>query len=115
EGGRHQGGQGIDTPELQRQISMYARRHVSLYADTVETAATEALERAGASRWLAVTVTATTEESFRQERRGRPGPTPATARPPAPGTPSAGTPAPTSWPTTRSPTACSPWSPTTPR
>ncbi|HEY5186839.1 MAG TPA: IS1634 family transposase [Actinomycetes bacterium] len=39
----------------------------------VETAAAEALDKAGASRWLTVTVTATTEESFRQEHRGRPG------------------------------------------
>lgn len=39
----------------------------------IENAANEALERAGASRWLAVTVSQTVEESFRQERRGRPG------------------------------------------
>ena len=36
-------------------------------------AATAALDAAGASRWVHVTVGETVEESFRQERRGRPG------------------------------------------
>jgi transposase len=40
---------------------------------TVENAATRALEHAGAARWITVTVTETVEETFRQERRGRPG------------------------------------------
>jgi len=39
-----------------------------------EEAAAAALERTGASRWVAVTVTQESEESYRQERRGRPGP-----------------------------------------
>ena len=39
----------------------------------VEAAAAAALENAGAARWIAFTVTETTEESFRQENRGRPG------------------------------------------
>jgi transposase len=39
----------------------------------VEAAATTALADAGATRWLQATVTETVEESFRQEKRGRPG------------------------------------------
>ena len=39
----------------------------------VEQAAATALADAGAARWLEVTVTETVEESFRQEKRGRPG------------------------------------------
>jgi hypothetical protein len=39
----------------------------------VEQEATAALARAGASRWITFTVTETVEETFRQERRGRPG------------------------------------------
>ena len=39
----------------------------------VTEAATAALDAAGASRWVCVTVGETVEESFRQERRGRPG------------------------------------------
>lgn len=39
----------------------------------VETAATTALDHAGAARWIAFTVTETTNESYRQEKRGRPG------------------------------------------
>ncbi len=39
----------------------------------VETAATAALDSAGATRWISFTVTETTEEAFRQENRGRPG------------------------------------------
>jgi transposase len=38
-----------------------------------EEAATTALTRAGATRWVGFTVTETTEETFRQEHRGRPG------------------------------------------
>ncbi|HXZ69338.1 MAG TPA: IS1634 family transposase, partial [Streptosporangiaceae bacterium] len=38
-----------------------------------EAAATAALAEAGASRWVAFTLTQTTEASYRQERRGRPG------------------------------------------
>lgn len=39
----------------------------------VEQAAAAALAEAGAARWLAVTITETVEETFRQENRGRPG------------------------------------------
>jgi transposase len=39
----------------------------------VETEATAALTRAGATRWITFTVSETTEETYRQERRGRPG------------------------------------------
>jgi transposase len=39
----------------------------------VEAAAVAALEGAGATRWVASEVTETTTESFRQEKRGRPG------------------------------------------
>lgn len=39
----------------------------------VTEAATAALDAAGASRWISATVSETVEESFRQERRGRPG------------------------------------------
>jgi transposase len=39
----------------------------------VEQAAAAALAEAGSARWLHVTVTETVEESFRQEKRGRPG------------------------------------------
>jgi transposase len=39
----------------------------------VETAATTALERANAARWVGFTVTEAVEETFRQENRGRPG------------------------------------------
>ena len=39
----------------------------------VEQEAAAALQRAGAARWISVTVTETIEDSFRQERRGRPG------------------------------------------
>ena len=39
----------------------------------VEAAAAAALTDAGAGRWLEATVTETVEESFRQEKRGRPG------------------------------------------
>jgi hypothetical protein len=39
----------------------------------VEAAAIAVLEGAGALRWVSFTVTETTEESFRQEKRGRPG------------------------------------------
>jgi Domain of unknown function (DUF4277) len=39
----------------------------------VEQAATAALDVAGAARWVCVTVAETTTETFRQERRGRPG------------------------------------------
>jgi transposase len=39
----------------------------------VEQAVTQALADTGAARWLQVTVTETVEESFRQEKRGRPG------------------------------------------
>jgi transposase len=39
----------------------------------VEQAAAAALADAGASRWLSVEVTETVEETYRQERRGRPG------------------------------------------
>jgi len=38
-----------------------------------ETAATTALDQAGATRWVAFTLTQTTEATYRQERRGRPG------------------------------------------
>jgi transposase len=38
-----------------------------------EEAARAALERAGAAGWVSYTVTETTEEHFRQEKRGRPG------------------------------------------
>ncbi len=41
-------------------------------AVAVEAAATAALEGAGGARWISFTVTETTEESFRQEKRGRP-------------------------------------------
>ena len=40
---------------------------------TVEAATVAALDHAGASRWVNFTVTEATEESFRQEKRGRPG------------------------------------------
>ncbi len=39
----------------------------------VEAAATTALDHAGAARWVSFTVTETTDETFRQEKRGRPG------------------------------------------
>ncbi|MDQ3575657.1 MAG: IS1634 family transposase [Actinomycetota bacterium] len=39
----------------------------------VQAAATAALDHAGASRWIGFEVTETTEESLRQEKRGRPG------------------------------------------
>ncbi|HXH56106.1 IS1634 family transposase, partial [Iamia sp.] len=39
----------------------------------VEAAATAAVDSAGATRWVGFTVTETTEETFRQEKRGRPG------------------------------------------
>jgi transposase len=39
----------------------------------VEQAAAKALADTGSTRWLEVTVTETVEESFRQEKRGRPG------------------------------------------
>jgi transposase len=39
----------------------------------VEAAATAALDHAGATRWVSFTVVETTDESFRQEKRGRPG------------------------------------------
>src|SRR2546429_43179 len=39
----------------------------------VEAAVAAALTDAGAGRWLEATVTETVEESFRQEKRGRPG------------------------------------------
>ena len=39
----------------------------------VEAAAVAALEAAGATRWVSFDVTETTEETFRQEKRGRPG------------------------------------------
>ncbi len=39
----------------------------------VETAATAALDHSGSGRWINFTVTETTEETFRQEKRGRPG------------------------------------------
>ncbi|MBA3278244.1 MAG: IS1634 family transposase [Geodermatophilaceae bacterium] len=39
----------------------------------VETAATAALDAAGAARWVGFTVTEITEETYRQEKRGRPG------------------------------------------
>lgn len=39
----------------------------------VETAATAALAKAGAGRWISFTVETYDEESFRQEKRGRPG------------------------------------------
>jgi transposase len=39
----------------------------------VEAAATAALDHAGAARWIGFAITETTEESYRQERRGRPG------------------------------------------
>jgi transposase len=38
-----------------------------------ETAATTALDQAGATRWVTFTITQTTQETYRQERRGRPG------------------------------------------
>jgi transposase len=40
---------------------------------SVEEAAAAALAEAGATRWIAVTVAETVQETFRQERRGRPG------------------------------------------
>jgi transposase len=39
----------------------------------VEQAATDALDRAGATRWVRVTIEEQTSERFRQEKRGRPG------------------------------------------
>jgi len=39
----------------------------------IEAAVTAALDAAGAARWIGFHVTETTEESFRQEKRGRPG------------------------------------------
>jgi transposase len=39
----------------------------------IEAEATAALARAGATRWITFAVTETVQESFRQERRGRPG------------------------------------------
>ncbi len=39
----------------------------------VEAAATTALETAGASRWITFKIVETTSETFRQEKRGRPG------------------------------------------
>ncbi|CAN5904153.1 hypothetical protein BH23ACT2_BH23ACT2_31580 [soil metagenome] len=39
----------------------------------VEAAATAALDHAGAARWISFAVTETTDETFRQEKRGRPG------------------------------------------
>lgn len=39
----------------------------------VEAAATAAIDSAGAARWVSFEVTETTEETFRQEKRGRPG------------------------------------------
>lgn len=39
----------------------------------VEAAAVAALDSAGATRWIGFKVTETTEETFRQEKRGRPG------------------------------------------
>ncbi|MEO9220869.1 MAG: IS1634 family transposase [Mycobacteriaceae bacterium] len=39
----------------------------------IEQAATTALARAGATRWIHATITETTQETFRQEKRGRPG------------------------------------------
>jgi len=39
----------------------------------IEEEATTALARAGATRWIAFTINETTEETYRQERRGRPG------------------------------------------
>ncbi|MCA1670886.1 MAG: hypothetical protein LC799_01325 [Actinobacteria bacterium] len=39
----------------------------------IEDDAAAALERAGAARWITYTVDETTEETYRQERRGRPG------------------------------------------
>ena len=38
-----------------------------------ETAATTALHQAGATRWITYTITESTETTFRQEHRGRPG------------------------------------------
>lgn len=40
----------------------------------VEDEATNLLARAGATRWISYTITETVEETYRQERRGRPGP-----------------------------------------
>jgi transposase len=40
---------------------------------TIEQATAKALADTGSARWLEVTVTQTVEESFRQEKRGRPG------------------------------------------
>jgi transposase len=39
----------------------------------VETAATAALDAVGAARWITFEIVETTEETFRQEKRGRPG------------------------------------------
>jgi len=39
----------------------------------VEAAATAALDKAGATRWVSYTLTEKTEDSYRQEKRGRPG------------------------------------------
>lgn len=39
----------------------------------VETEAAAALQRAGAARWISVTIAETVEETYRQEHRGRPG------------------------------------------
>ncbi len=72
----------------------------------IEVEAEAALARAGATRWITYTVDEAVEETFRQERRGRPG-APATAVTPRPDTRSAGTPAWMCWPTTRPPTAVS--------
>lgn len=42
-------------------------------AKAVEQAASAALDHAGAGRWITFTVSQTVEESYRQEKRGRPG------------------------------------------
>jgi len=56
---------------VQARLSSPKSRLKTLVA--AEAAATTALDQAGATRWVAYTLTQTTEQVYRQERRGRPG------------------------------------------
>ena len=56
---------------VQARLSSPKSRLKTLVA--AEAAATTALDQAGATRWVAFTLTQTTEQVYRQERRGRPG------------------------------------------
>lgn len=79
-----------------------------------EQAATNALQAAGATRWVGFTLTETTEVDHRQEKRGRPATRPATAAPRRRSSPSPPPSTVRGSATTRSPTAAFHSSPTTP-